>query len=78
MKPHKLLILLFAIPIAIAACDSQSPCEARPTRMVTEADGTQICMEADNEQCDDDPCDADDDAPKVKTSKAGTKPKKKA
>jgi hypothetical protein len=77
VKIHKALILLFVIPIAVAACESPNPCEVRPTRMVTEADGTLVCMEADNEQCDDDPCDADDDKVKVKTSKPATKPKKK-
>jgi hypothetical protein len=44
--------------------------------MVTEADGTQMCMEADNEKCDDDPCDTDDDV--VKTSKKPTSAPKPA
>jgi hypothetical protein len=50
-----------AVVVALAGCDTQTPCEVRPTTMVAQSDGTLACFEADGERCDDDPCDTDDD-----------------
>lgn len=61
MKPHKALALLFIIPALIAGCSEKEPCEARPTMMAPQADGTVACQEADGEVCDSDPCDEESD-----------------
>lgn len=68
MRPHKLLAAMFIIPALVAGCSEEEPCEVRPTSMVTQADGTVACIEADGEPCDDDPCDEEG---------GHTKPKKK-
>jgi hypothetical protein len=60
VKLHKGLVLLFAIPVIVAGCDTQRACEVRPTTMATQPDGTVACFEADGDLCDDDPCDEDD------------------
>lgn len=73
MRPHKLLTLLFIVPALVAGCDQQEPCEARPTSMATQADGTVACMEADGEPCDNDPCDEESDGHKAPKKKTGRK-----
>lgn len=69
----RLGILAGLLVVPLAACNTSEPCEVRPTRMVTEADGDQLCLEADDEVCDDDPCDAEVDTVKWKPKKSTTR-----
>lgn len=78
MKSLTLPIVLcgVAVVVALGGCDLPTACEARPTTMARQPDGTMACFEADGELCDDDPCDAEADefkAPQRPT--ATTKPK---
>lgn len=78
MKIHKALIVLFAIPVIVTACDTKEPCEVRPTHTrVNILTGAEECVEADGELCDDDPCDTDDDEFKPKTPAAKPKTTKR-
>lgn len=73
MRAHKLLVLLFVIPALVAGCNGQEPCEARPTSMAVQPDGTVACFEADGELCDEDPCDAESSHTRSKKPKPAPK-----